>query len=90
MNKLVQNVQHGLSELLGVEDIKQLFNEDTGKTRPVWRMSIHNASLKSYAEALVARYGNPQDDGEIRNMVNLQDGDDLTDDSTRSDVKTDK
>ena len=81
VNKLVQNVQHGLSELLGEEDTKQLFNEDPGKEHPVWRMIIHNALLKSYADSLVARYGNPQDDGETRNMVNLQDGDGLTDDN---------
>ena len=31
VNKLVQNVQHGLSEMLGVEDIKQMFNDNTGK-----------------------------------------------------------
>ena len=31
VNKLVQNAQHGLSKLLGVKDIKQLFNENPGK-----------------------------------------------------------
>ena len=90
VNKLVQNMQYSLSELFGEEHFKQLHNEDPGKERPYRQMGIHNATLKSYAEALVARYGNPQDDGENRNMVNLQDGDGLTNVSTYLDATIDK
>ena len=75
VNKLVQNMQSRLTELLGEEHIKQVYEEAKGMARPRRQMGIHNATLKSYAAALVARYGNPQDDGENTSMVNTQDGD---------------
>ena len=53
-------------------------------------MVIHNATLKSYAEALVARYGNPQDDGENVSMVNSQHGDGLANALPSSATMTDK
>ena len=90
VNKLVQNMQSSLSELLGEEYLKQVYNDATGRLRPYRQMSIHNATLKSYAEALVARYGNPQDDGDNVSMVNSQDGDGLANVSPSSDTMADK
>ena len=49
VNKLVQNMQSSLSELLGEEYLKQVYNDATRRVRPYRRMGIHNATLKSYA-----------------------------------------
>ena len=78
VSKMVQDVQQRLMEILDENSLNRVYTNVGMLARPRRRLSIHNASLMLYAEALTQKYGNPQDTDESGSGIaveNAQDGD---------------
>ena len=60
---------------LSAESAAQVYADAVNTTQPRRKLSIHNTLLKTYAAALNAKYGNPQDNPGEDSEANMQEGD---------------